>query len=168
MSTDVDKMSDAIVGLINSSPRSPSRSEIAETLRPLLTPRFLFKDGGRRENERVVGDARIDAAFCVFDQVDGASMAYYERQEANGGNTVRYVYDACRWRSRSLDKIVARIESLATELKSLGAREIVWRYRPELIEHVGGEWWTFYCRLHTLPYFAVPGAKREGEMVEEV
>lgn len=117
------------------------------------------------EAKSQTGDWRkmVTAALDQFDQRDGPPMAYYELPTAEGVR--RYTYAAFAWQSDSTLKIAQRVDDLADQLKSLGARTIIWRTRPEIVEDQGR--YKFYCRFHVLPYVALDGFKREGEETPE-
>lgn len=175
------KAAQAIIDLINSKPSSPSVDEIAAVLRyedgtHLVSPagallanvqqiNTLAESVMRLATPLVINDFRISmAAFACFAQEVGPPMAYYEPSM-----TERYTYEAFAWQSRDIDKIVARVDDLVTQLKSLHVTKIVWRSKPEL-ERTDDGIHRFYCRFHVLPYQSLqslPGFKRECEMMAE-
>lgn len=93
-------------------------------------------------------------------------MAYNERRNDDDEIVERCIYQTFAWKSRDLDKIVRRVIDLCSQLKSRSITSIVWRTAPELVKETDGTIY-FYCRLHALPYIALPGAKPECEEMAE-
>ena len=161
------KTADALVALIN-QPRLPSRDAIYVELKKLvkLVDRAALKPQEFPSEFQPVHYLEIERAFEPFAQSDGPSMAYYEVMQG-GVATDRYEYQSFRWQSDDIARLISRVEQFAMSLKSLGVMSIVWRSRPELVRSTKTGHYSFFCRLHAMPYQRLPGCADEGSMVQE-
>ena len=103
-------------------------------------------------------------AFKWLTQYDGPKMATYQAYDGK-----HYAYQTFAWKSRDPAKIVARLAELSKQIQERGGEAIVWRMWPDLTQDngFGDGQWSLHCRLHTLPYLRLDGAKGEGEETPE-
>jgi len=155
---------DAVIALINSQPRSPTKMELYEAILGVLgrpTPavakpdwlRTLFCDE-RGENDLV--------------QFDGPRMAYYELNSGWIGqqSPQRLTYDTVKWQSTSVERLQSRVAAWAKEVRLCNSF-IVWRVRPEIEFSPALGKHLFYARLHLGHGLRVPGAIQQGTETPE-
>jgi hypothetical protein len=189
----VDELTDKILGLINSKPRSPTKDEIAEVIkagigkliggaqniadelkpvdriqRVYCGPHHASDGTGAQTIGMVYPDGWHDqdgkvAAFARFVQFQGPPQRYYEL--GRGDQKVRYEYQTFAWWSKNPARIVARMAALGDEIEKLGGEIIVWRSPPELTVDAGV--YRFFCRFLLMPYIQIDGAKPEGAETPE-
>jgi hypothetical protein len=190
----VDELTDKILGLINSKPRSPTKDEIAEVIkagigkliggaqniadelkpvdriqRVYCGPHHASDGTGAQTIGMVYPDGWYDqdgkvAAFARFVQFQGPPQRYYEL--GRGDQKVRYEYQTFAWKSADPTRIVARMAALGDEIEKLGGEIIVWRSPPELIVDASGVY-RFFCRFLLMPCIQIDGAKPEDAETPE-
>jgi hypothetical protein len=191
----VDELTDKIMGLINSKPRSPTKDEIAEVITggigkwvgnaEALRSTSAFAPFGLRRvycgphhasdgtGAQTIGMVYPDGWYDQDGKV--AAFARFVQFQGppqryyelgRGDQKVRYEYQTFAWKSADPTRIVARMAALGDEIEKLGGEIIVWRSPPELIVDASGVY-RFFCRFLLMPCIQIDGAKPEDAETPE-